>query len=116
MDDHLRTVIVDRPPTSTQVFATTLYEDGKLTPLEYRELMALYQEINASVRQLDLYIYLDATPERCLQSIKHRGRPIEQDIQLDYLQHLDAVWKRMNPQFYTCPLIVINWETFGVTV
>lgn len=78
MDDHLRTVIVDRPPTSTQVFATTLYEDGKLTPLEYRELMALYQEINGEMSTVDQTpwsshrtrhsIGLPPTLRRCLET------------------------------------------------
>ena len=107
---------MDRPPTSTCVFATALYEDGKLTGEEYENLMAMYQDLNASATQPNLYIYLDASPERCLAMIKSRGRAMEQSIPLEYLQHLDSVWKRLNGTFYdpsTCPLVVVNWENFG---
>ena len=111
-----RNLIVDRPPASTFVFSTALYEDGKLTEEEYDNLMDMYHNLNAGVTQPDVYIYLDASPDRCMRTIKSRGRAMEQSIPLEYLQHLDAVWKRLNGTLYdqsTCQILVVDWENFG---
>ncbi|NWI94392.1 DGUOK protein, partial [Pitta sordida] len=73
------------------VFAKNLFEVGHLQPLEW----AIYQEWhNLLLRHLGPraapqgFLYLRATPRRCLERLRRRARSEEGGIQLGYLEQL----------------------------
>ncbi|NXJ11637.1 DGUOK protein, partial [Odontophorus gujanensis] len=75
------------------VFAKSLFEAGQLDALEW----AIYQEWHSFlVGQLGAhtaphaFLYLRASPQRCLERLRRRARPEERDVTLQYLQQLHA--------------------------
>ncbi|KAM9368550.1 deoxyguanosine kinase, mitochondrial [Phaethornis superciliosus] len=75
------------------VFAKNLFEVGHLQPLEW----AIYQDWHSFILQhlgsraaLHGFLYLRATPQRCLERLRRRGRREEGGIQLGYLEQLHA--------------------------
>lgn len=79
------------------VFAKSLFEGGQLDALEW----AIYQEWHTFlVGQLGAhtaphgFLYLRASPQRCLERLRCRARPEERDVTLRYLQQLHAQHER----------------------
>ncbi|NXL36986.1 DGUOK protein, partial [Glaucidium brasilianum] len=79
------------------VFAKNLFEVGHLAPLEW----GIYQDWHSFVLQhlrprstLHGFLYLRATPERCLERLRRRARSEEGGIQLRYLRQLHAQHER----------------------
>uniref|UniRef100_A0A8C2YBK1 Deoxyguanosine kinase n=1 Tax=Coturnix japonica TaxID=93934 RepID=A0A8C2YBK1_COTJA len=79
------------------VFAKSLFEAGQLDAVEW----AVYQEWHTFlVGQLGAhtaphaFLYLRASPQRCLERLRGRARPEEQDVTLRYLQQLHAQHER----------------------
>ncbi|XP_068012624.1 deoxyguanosine kinase, mitochondrial [Melanerpes formicivorus] len=75
------------------VFAKNLSEAGHLQPLEW----AIYQDWHEFLLRhlgthlaLHGFLYLRATPQRCLERLRRRARSEEGGIQLGYLQQLHA--------------------------
>ncbi|XP_075698233.1 deoxycytidine kinase 2-like isoform X2 [Rhinoderma darwinii] len=73
------------------VFASSLFESGSINEMEW----AIYQDWHTwllnqfeSEIELDGIIYLQATPERCMNRLHSRGREEEQGIELEYLESL----------------------------
>lgn len=73
------------------VFAKNLFETGHLDMLEW----AIYQEWHSFLLQelgdratLHGFLYLRATPQRCLERLWRRARVEERGVQLLYLQQL----------------------------
>ncbi|XP_030407778.1 deoxyguanosine kinase, mitochondrial isoform X2 [Gopherus evgoodei] len=73
------------------IFAKNLFELGHLTEIEW----TIYQDLHTFLLQefgdrtaLHGFLYLQATPEKCLERLHRRGRPEEKAIQLEYLEQL----------------------------
>ncbi|NXH42562.1 DGUOK protein, partial [Dicaeum eximium] len=73
------------------VFAKNLFEAGHLQPLEW----ALYQDWHEFLLRhlgpraaLHGFLYLQASPQTCLERLRRRARSEEGGIQLGYLQQL----------------------------
>ncbi|NXE17313.1 DGUOK protein, partial [Lophotis ruficrista] len=79
------------------VFAKSLFEAGHLQPVEW----AIYQDWHGFLlRQLGPraaphgFLYLRATPQRCLERLRRRARSEEEGVRLGYLQQLHAQHER----------------------
>uniref|UniRef100_A0A8B9DV19 Tet methylcytosine dioxygenase 3 n=1 Tax=Anser cygnoides TaxID=8845 RepID=A0A8B9DV19_ANSCY len=79
------------------VFAKNLFETGHLDMLEW----AIYQEWHSFLLQelgdraaLHGFLYLRATPQRCLERLWRRARVEERGVQLLYLQQLHTQHER----------------------
>lgn len=74
-------------------FAENLYRAGSLTTLEHHLLGARHDWTikTTDVKQVDLVVYLRASPERCIERIRARGRTEEKDIPLEYIQQLHGL-------------------------
>ncbi|XP_074837996.1 deoxyguanosine kinase, mitochondrial isoform X2 [Carettochelys insculpta] len=73
------------------IFAKNLFELGHLAEIEW----AIYEDWHTFLLQefadriaLHGFLYLQATPEKCLERLHRRGRPEERKIQLAYLEQL----------------------------
>lgn len=80
------------PATDRHVFAKNAYETGLMTEIEFK----MYEHIQDSLltllnfkTQVDLHIYIRASPKTCQAHIAKRGRSEEKDkIPLEYLEQL----------------------------
>ncbi|MCD4830252.1 MAG: 2-amino-4-hydroxy-6-hydroxymethyldihydropteridine diphosphokinase [Anaerohalosphaeraceae bacterium] len=76
------------------------------------EQLKRYNEINIqlceSVVTPAVVIYLRLEPRLCLERIHSRNRPYEQDIDLDFLQSLDAEYERLFSDWTKSPLFRID--------
>lgn len=102
------------------IFASSLYDLGCLNATEW----AIYQDWHTFLLNqfgariaLEGIIYLQASPEKCLERLQQRGRDEERDIQLDYLEKLNSqhenwlVKKSTKLHFdhlKTMPVLVLN--------
>ncbi|XP_073181290.1 deoxyguanosine kinase, mitochondrial isoform X3 [Lepidochelys kempii] len=73
------------------IFAKNLFELGHLAEIEW----TIYQDLHTFLLQefgdriaLHGFLYLQATPKKCLERLHQRGRPEEKAIQLKYLEQL----------------------------
>ncbi|XP_075767029.1 deoxyguanosine kinase, mitochondrial isoform X2 [Pelodiscus sinensis] len=73
------------------IFAKNQFEIGYLAEIEW----TIYQDWHTFLLEefgdriaLHGFLYLQATPEKCLERLHQRGRPEEKDIQLEYLEQL----------------------------
>ena len=67
------------------IFAQMMRDQGSMEPMVYQVYEMLY-ETTASEFPASNIVYLDASPETCLQRIAKRGRAGESGIGLDYLE------------------------------
>ena len=74
---------------------------------ELRLYKKLYELMQLSLPQPQLYLFLQQNPERLLANIKQRGREYEQNIQADYLQRVEEGYKLFLQQ-YDYPKLVID--------
>lgn len=79
--------------TDKNVFAQMLRDDRKMDLLEW-DLYNRWYEMLDGVAPIDGLVYVDTSPEVCLERIKRRARDGEQEIPLDYLRQLDLYHKR----------------------
>ena len=77
---------------SLYVFAQLLFDDTKLTKIEYEILDLLFSELNMN-HELCGILYLPTDPGECHRRIIKRNRPGE-DIDLHYLNSLDMYYDK----------------------
>lgn len=85
--------LFERSPLSCQkVFGKLLYEDKKMTELEWN----LTNEFNEDYGWLpDIVVYLKCPPNICYQRISKRNRDGEETISLDYLQKVNEKYEQL---------------------
>jgi deoxyadenosine/deoxycytidine kinase len=76
-----------------EIFARTLYEQGSMTEVDYRNYTSLFHIMTGFLRRPDLIVYLKASPETLLERIARRGRGSEQGIDPDYIRRLNAAYE-----------------------
>jgi 2-amino-4-hydroxy-6-hydroxymethyldihydropteridine diphosphokinase len=74
--------------------------------------LALYQEIHpqfaGQVTAPVLVVYMRDSEQNCLDRIRRRNRPYEQQIELQFLQRLDYDYEQLFEQWESCPVIRIS--------
>lgn len=87
-------IICDRSfETTIKVFSSLLLENDLLKEDEFAELNNILNSFN--ILKPSKHIYLKTDPVICLERIKKRNRPEEQNITLDYLFDLDRKHNEM---------------------
>lgn len=87
-------IICDRSfDTTIKVFSSLLLENELLKKEEFEELTNILNSFN--ILKPSKHIYLRTDPDICLERIKKRNRPEEQNITLDYLFDLDRKHNEM---------------------
>lgn len=87
--------IMERSPLADKIFADLLHEQGLLTDLEYKLYNRWFRFLTKHFNiKIDLILYLDTTPEICLERIAERHRKGEQAVTIEYLHGLHANHER----------------------
>jgi deoxyadenosine/deoxycytidine kinase len=97
--------IAERSTSSTRhVFAQVLYNQGDLSEKEF-EVYKRYFEATAWTP--DAIVFMDVSPETCLERIGERARPSEDSIDLAYLKKLDFHYHNLI-RYAQCPVHVVD--------
>ena len=78
---------------SRHIFTQMLRDDGLIDDVSFQVYMNMYDS-NAAEFPLDAVLYLDVTPEVCLERVGKRSRDGEGGIGLEYLQECDKYYKK----------------------
>jgi len=92
------------------IFAGTLHRQGVLSDRDFATYMAFYRAIRDTLPKPDLLIYLRCTLRGIRRRIRHRGREMEQDIDIDYLKTLNRAYGRWYRDYELGPSLVIDTE------
>ncbi|MCH7760065.1 deoxynucleoside kinase [candidate division TA06 bacterium] len=105
MDLFSQRVVTDYLFAKEKIFAYLNLDDHELTLYE-----RIFSFIEKDAPTPDFVIYLQATPRELMRRIQERGRPYEQEIQLEYLVELSESYNRFFFHFDATPLLVVNVE------
>src|SRR5690554_3267745 len=106
--DHPGSVVQDRSVyEDAEIFARNLYEQGQLSPRDYRG----YQDLSAGVAPFlpppHLLVYrrpgLDPLPPR----LPLRGRDFHREISPDYLHRLNLLYDAWIERWESCPVLIV---------
>jgi len=87
-------VLMERSPNFIKnVFVRKAYEDKTINEKEYENIISLHKTTD-ELWKPNGYIYLRSDPDKCLQRINKRGRLVEKNIKLDYIQHLHELHEK----------------------
>ena len=79
--------------------------------LDERE-MALYDSIalilEKQIVQPDLVVFLNASVDRLMYNIRQRGRPMEKDMEREYIAELAEAYRKFFKTYRDAPLLVIE--------
>ena len=97
--------------TDCVIFARSMRDKGTLSDLEWDVYQKWHKAVcNVFPMHIDGQIYLRATPDTCIQRIKHRARPGEENITRDYIEDLHNrhdEWL-MSPSVPVPPTIIVD--------
>lgn len=117
-------VVMDRSIHEDTVFASINQKIGTIDELNWNTYLQGFQDFQIFCPEPDVYVYLDATPEKCHERIMKRARPAEQStnfdnstksegIPLDYLRTLHQGYQdwlaEISPRI---PTVRLDWSEF----
>jgi deoxyadenosine/deoxycytidine kinase len=112
--------ILDKPGSAIQdrtiyedveIFAPTLHSMGCMDDRDYENYREIFRNMASFLSPPDLIIYLKCRPATALSRIGERGRSVETDIPLGFLESLHAAyvdWIERAPAL--CPVRTIDTE------
>jgi deoxyadenosine/deoxycytidine kinase len=77
---------------------------------EHRLYVQMYAQVAAQVREPDLVIWLQASPETLLARVQRRGIPMEHAIDLDYLGRLCDAYAEHFRAYDGAPVFAVDTE------
>jgi deoxyadenosine/deoxycytidine kinase len=96
-----------------EIFARNLAQQGKMNERDYRVYQDLYAAIISILPPPDLVIYLRASVETLQGRIASRGRHFEQNIDVDYLRQLNALYEDWINRFALCPVLTVPSDSLN---
>ena len=96
-----------------EIFSRQLRSSGVLSQVEYDVLSGIYER---KKKVIDAFVYLQCTPNTCLDRIEDRNRigdlPLNYDLVKDLHQiHEDMFWKNtIGTSMGGVPLLVLEWD------
>lgn len=72
---------------------------------------SIYPPFAERVARPVVAVYLQETPQACLERIHRRNRPYEQQITLEFLEALDRDYRRLFDGWTACPVIRVRAST-----
>lgn len=68
-------------------FVENLHRDGNFADVEYNVFHEWFEWMTSIVKpRVDLFIYLQTRPEKCMERVQERGRKEDRDLTLDFLR------------------------------
>lgn len=108
LDRHANSVVQDRTIwEDAEIFAESLYRQKMMDRRDYQTYRALYESIQDRIRPPDLMIYLRCPVRTVRRRIAMRGREMEQDIPVNYLQRLHKLYESWIESYDLSPLLII---------
>ena len=108
--------IEDRFMDEDHVFAAALLKQGNMTELEYNIYKDMVSTYENHVSRPNLIVFLDVTAKTSFERIKNRGREMEQNIPLEYLEILHGEYQSFIKHISRkIPVVRITWEQFQQT-
>ncbi len=105
--------VQDRTIYEDAVFARMLVDQGLMEERDYRTYLELFRHMSNFMRRPDLIVFLDVSPERSLERVRLRNRPVEAGITLEYLRALHRRYQEFIQDISrTVPVIRVSWEKF----
>lgn len=95
-----------------EIFAANLCRQGQMSQRDFATYCDLYDGICAFLPPPDLVIYLQASVGVLAERISQRGRTYEQQISIEYLSQLNALYDEWASNWSKCPMMVV--ETDGL--
>lgn len=97
-----KVVLMDRCLDELITFAQLHYDKGNMSDKEFDVYKMLYNSIVKFAPPIDLFLYVNCSPENSMERIKKRNRSFEQDITIEYIKKLNGYYDRwimsLNPQ------------------
>lgn len=95
-------VLMDRCLDELITFAQLHYDKGNMSDKEFAVYKMLYNSLLEFAPAIDLFLYVNCSPENSMERIKKRNRSFEQDITIEYIKKLNSYYDRwitsLNPQ------------------
>lgn len=92
---------------------TRLFASLTLTDDEFSLYDRMYQHLDARVIQPDLVLFLTAPVDVLMQRINRRGRPMEANMDPDYLKKLCNAYGRFFSVYNRTPLLLVDSTAFN---
>lgn len=106
--DHPTSAVQDRCVyEDAEVFAQNLYLQRNLSERDYETYRDLYHVLTEFLPPPDLVVYLRASVDTLKNRIAHRGRDYEQQIGVEYLRRLNALYEAWIHGFTLCPVLTV---------
>ncbi|MHC4912913.1 MAG: 2-amino-4-hydroxy-6-hydroxymethyldihydropteridine diphosphokinase, partial [Planctomycetota bacterium] len=93
-----------------------IYARRLLSPAQLTLYEQIYSPVGANVSTPVLVIYLTDSAQNCLERIRRRNRPYEQEIQPQFLQALNADYEGLFADWKTSPVIRIAASKLDYTI
>ena len=90
------------------LFARLTLSDG-----EHRLYAQMHAQVASQMRDPDLVVYLQASPETLLARVRRRGVAMEQGIDLDYLHKLVDAYAEFFASYDGAPVFGVETESFN---
>jgi len=104
-------VVLDRTIyEDAEVFATALYEAGRIDARDWETYWNFYRTIVAAIRPPDLMIYLRCSMRTLRRRIRLRGREMERDMPLAYLKLLERLYERWIDSWDKSEVLVLETD------
>ena len=105
--------VQDRSIYEDSVFACMLCDEGSISTRDHETYKALFQTMACMMKQPNVIVHLDISPETSLKRIAARNRACEKAITLDYLKNLHAAYENFLREISrVIPVIRVEYETF----
>jgi deoxyadenosine/deoxycytidine kinase len=102
------TVLQDRTLyEDAEIFAKNLHRQRFIDSRDFKTYWELYETIVESLSPPDLMIYLKCPVGTLRKRIELRGRRMEQDIPLNYLKRLNALYEAWFANYKLSPVLVL---------
>lgn len=106
-----QSVIQDRSIyEDVEIFAKNLHLLGKMKKRDYENYRKLFKEMTYFLQPPDLLIYLKASLPKLVKQISLRGRDFEKNINIDYLQSLNASYDEWIESYTAGKRLIIETE------
>lgn len=93
-----------------EIFARNLNQMGFLDDRDYKNYVALYEEMTSFLKVPDLLVYLRASVPTLVRQIQQRGRSYESSISIDYLEKLNELYEDWVNRYDKGPKLIIETD------